>query len=84
MTKKTAEPPIKIVPGDGEEPMPVEIIERSIVEIAEAMKRIENTRLSRKALVILIHYNSKVPQRDIELVLQNLEYMDRIWLKQKR
>lgn len=78
-----AKSPIKIVPAEGNEPLPVQIIEDSIVEIARAMKAINNTRLTRKALVILIHHHSRISQKDIEVVLNNLELMESIWLKKK-
>ncbi|HEX8098125.1 MAG TPA: hypothetical protein VF507_08820 [Pyrinomonadaceae bacterium] len=75
---------VKIVPAQGEEPMAAEIIEQSIVEIADAMRRIERTRLTRDAIVTLIHAKSKVPKRDIEIVLNNLEGLERTWLKKRQ
>ncbi len=72
---------VKIVPADGDEPLPVEIIENSIVEIAQAMVKINSTRLTRKAIVTLIHANSKVNKGDIEIVLNNLDELERTWLK---
>lgn len=80
-TKKSA---VKLVPADGEDPMPVEIIEQSIVEIADAMRKINDTRLIRKAIVVLIHYRSKVSMRDIEIVLNNLEDLENDWLKKAK
>lgn len=67
---------------DGSE-VPAEIIAQSIVEIADAMKVLSRTRLSREAIITLIHARSKVGKRDIELVLNNLEALERIWLKPK-
>jgi len=73
--------PVVVKPGDGSEPIPAEIIENSIVEIAEAMRKIEKTRLTRRAIITLIHANSGVPKGQIELVLNNLDAMEKIWLK---
>jgi hypothetical protein len=75
---------VKLVPGDPNEPLPAEVIQESIVAIASAMRQIEATRLSRRALVTLIHDHSKVNRKDIELVLNNLEQLEVIWLKPKR
>lgn len=60
-----------------------EVIERSIEQIAASMRQLDSTRLSRKAIVTLIHANSKVNKRDIELVLNNLTYLEQEWLKPK-
>lgn len=53
----------------------------SIQAIAEAMKRINQTRLTRRALVVLIHDQSGVGKKDIELVLNNLDQLGKTWLK---
>ena len=74
-------PNVNIVPMDGEEPLPVNVIERAIVDIASAAKKIASTRLSQRALILLIHDVSKVGKRDIELVLNNLEQLEDLWLK---
>jgi hypothetical protein len=64
-----------------EEPIAAEIIADSIVQIAEGMRRINSTRLTRKAIVILIQSQSKVPRLDIEIVLNNLADLEKDWLK---
>lgn len=60
---------------------PFEEVAESILKISEAMKAIERTRLSRETIVTLIYSESKVPKRDIRLVLNNLNSFDRLWLK---
>lgn len=72
---------VNVVPAEGEDAQPVEIIEQSIVEIAQAMKKINSTRLTRRAIVTLIHANSRVNKGDIEIVLNNLDELERTWLK---
>jgi hypothetical protein len=74
--------PISIA-QDPNAPVPAEVIATSIEQIAAAMRQINSTRLTRKALVALIHDQSKLPKRDIELVLTNLEGLERDWLKPK-
>ena len=70
----------KIVQEEGQE-IPAEIIAQSIVKIAKSMEAIGKTRLTRKALVALIYDQSKISKRTIELVLNNLEAMEQVWLK---
>lgn len=65
------------------QPEPVEVIAESIIAISQAMKTICASRLSRKALVALIHDQSRIGKRDIEIVLNNLECLERDWLKPK-
>lgn len=74
---------VNVVQRENEEPIVAEVIADSIVAISDAMRRIENTRLTRAALITLIHANSKVPKRDIELVLNNLSELEATWLKSK-
>lgn len=82
MTTKKAEKVVNVVQSDP--PIAADIMAKAIVDIAEGFRRVENSRLSRKALVVLIQNHSKVPQRDIELVLNNLAQLDQIWLKPVR
>lgn len=65
-------------------PEPVEIIASGILTIASAMKAVNASRLSRKAIVGLIHLESKLPRRDIEIVLNNMDNLERLWLKPAR
>lgn len=68
---------------DEENPIPVEIIADAIVKISKAMQALNETRLTRRALVTLIHDSSKVSRRDIEIVLNNLDRLEDTWLKRK-
>lgn len=74
---------ISVVQRTGGEEVPAEVIAQSIADIAAAMKILSSTRLKRDAIVTLIHARSKVGKRDIELVLNNLEYLEAVWLKPK-
>lgn len=62
-------------------PVPAEVMEQAIVEIGKAMKRINETRLTRRAIVVLIHHHSKVALGTVELVLNNLDALEDTWLK---
>jgi len=68
---------------DEENPVPVEIIAESIEKIAKAMQIINSTRLTRRAIITLIHDHSKVSKKQIEVVLNNLDRLEEIWLKRK-
>lgn len=63
------------------DPEPVEVLAASILSISQAMTVIRQSRLNRKALVALIQHNSKLPMRTIEIVLNNLQDLERDWLK---
>lgn len=73
-------PTIKVVLNDIN-PEPVEIIAASILAISDSMTKINATRLSREAIVALIHDHSGLAKRDIRLVLNNLEALAQVWLK---
>lgn len=75
-------PAVKVVqPQPPAEPIPAEVIASAIVELAEGMRKLNETRLKRDAIVTLIARTSSVPRSTIELVLNNLEELERTWLK---
>lgn len=63
------------------EAVPAEIIASAIVQIGNAARAINSTRLSRKALVALIHDQSKVSKKTIDIVINNLADLEKDWLK---
>lgn len=73
-----------VQPEPPAEEVPVAIIATAIVEIAAAMKVLNETRLSRRAIVTLIHEQSTLPRRHIEIVLNNLDSLEETWLKPLR
>lgn len=60
---------------------PIEEVAVAITEMARAMRKLNSSRLKRDAIVTLICHKSKVARKTIEIVLNNLEYMDRDYLK---
>lgn len=68
---------------DETNPIPAELIAESIVAIGNAMRKINETRLTRRAIITLIHEDSKIGRRDIEIVLNNLDTLEGQWLKKK-
>jgi hypothetical protein len=73
-------PLVKQPPPPAQE-IPAEIIATSIVKIAEGMEAMRKTRLTRRCIVTLIHEQSKIARRDIEIVLNNLDQLETTWLK---
>lgn len=67
-------------------PLPADvaqIIEESIVQMADAMKRMASTRLSRKTLVVLLMHDTKLGMGTVEQVLDSLENLESKWLKKR-
>lgn len=63
--------------------VPAEVMAEAIVKISKAMEAISKTRLTRRAIVTLIHENSKISRCQIEIVLNNLDQLEKTWLKPK-
>jgi hypothetical protein len=77
MNRKT-----KIIQSE-EKPIAVEILAEEILKISQAMKKINESRLHRKAIIALIHDQSKLGKSHIAIVLNNLDGLERDWLKIK-
>lgn len=60
-----------------------DVLAEEIVKISAAMKQLNASRLSRDAIVALIHDNSKVSKGVIKIVLNNLDSLEATWLKKK-
>ena len=71
---------INVKQVENEEVAP-EVLAQSIEKIANAMKVFSESRLKRKTIITLIHAESKISKREIEVVLNNLEELGNIWLK---
>lgn len=79
---KNAAPAVKIVQKpEPAEQIPAEVIASAIVELAQGMRKLNETRLKRDAIVTLIARSSNVARSTIEIVLNNLEDLERAWLK---
>jgi hypothetical protein len=50
-------------------PEPLELIAKSIIEISDAFKKIETGPLKRKTIVLLLRDVTGLPQRDINAIL---------------
>lgn len=63
--------------------VPAEIIAQSIETIAAGMRKLNTTRLTRRALVLLIAEHSHVNRGDVIKVLDALDALEKTWLKPK-
>jgi len=50
-------------------PEPLELIAKSIIELAEAFKKIESSPLKRHTIILLLKDQTGLPQRDIIKIL---------------
>lgn len=73
---------IEVVKDEADE-IPFEVMERAIVEISESMKRITETRVSRKMLVVLLRDSTGLTKGTIESVLNGLDRIEQNYLKPK-
>jgi hypothetical protein len=62
-----------------DKPVAAEVIAQALVDISDGMKRLSNSGLKRKAVVALVHDQSKISKRAIEIVLNNLESLRADW-----
>ena len=65
---------IKIV-KNAEKPEPTEILAEAVIRISENLERLYRSGLNQKAVLTLVHDYTKVPKRDVELVLSSLAKM---------
>lgn len=64
-----------------ENPEPVELIAKAIIEVSDAFEKINQSRLTNKAIVLLLQDLCGLPQRDIKLVLHNAPLLKKYYLK---
>lgn len=69
------------VKTDEENPQPVEIIAQSIIDISNAFQKINESRLNRRALVLLIRDQTNLGMNEINLVLNIVPKLKDIYLK---
>ena len=72
---------IKVI-QDPEKEVPAEVLAQAIVDISAAMKKIANSRLKRRAIVVLVKDNtSGVSIGAIQAVMDSLENLEQTYLK---
>ena len=73
-----------VIKKDKEDPIPVEVMERAIVDLAAGFKRMKSSRLSEKAIILLVQHSAGttvVTQAQVKAVLDSAANLDRTFLK---
>lgn len=78
--KNSTTPPVKLV-QDPDEPMPTEVLAGHIRDLSASAKRLLNSGLNRRALLILLRDSSGVPMSSIDAVLDALPELERNYTK---
>ena len=69
---------------DQQNPEPVELLAKSIVQVAEASEKLLNAGLTRRAIVVLLQDgigSTKITKNQIRLVLENLPRLKAWYVK---
>lgn len=53
----------------------------AVAKVSRGMEVLTGSRLKRKAILLLLSHSSKIPQRDVDRVLQALSDLERDYLK---
>ncbi len=75
-------PEVRVVTND--EPLPIEILESSILDISKGMKAINKSRLKRDAIVLLISDVTRLSKSRVSIVLNALDQLEDLYLKPKK
>jgi hypothetical protein len=74
--------PAKIaITKDPQDPQPLEIMERAIVDVAEGARKLLGTRLNKRAVLTLLKDDTGLPKSTIERVLDSAAQLDKNFLK---
>jgi len=68
----TARQKVNVCVKDGEEPLHLEVLQNEIIKLANVGKQIEKSKLTQRAIILLLHDITKLPQRNIQYVLNAL------------
>lgn len=84
-----------VVKNDSENPLPTEVIAEAIVEISNAVKKLSNSRLKKRAILLLITDNCRpvssqrghsmkrnVGMKEVETVLDSIESLEKSYIKE--
>lgn len=81
MSKKTQQP--VTIKKDEQNPEPMEIIASAIIEVSEAVKKINNSRLQPRVIKLLIKDITGLSLTDIEKVLNAAASLENMFIKKK-
>ncbi len=75
---------IKVTHAPGDSVRVYAVMASAIEQISKSMKELSESRVSRNMIVTLIHANSRIGKKDIEIVLNNLESLEETWLNKRK
>lgn len=83
MKNNTTKPKPPIIKKDKDNPEPTEVIAKAIIEVAEAARKLNGSKLKRRAVVLLLKdmTGNSVSNRDIEMVLDCAAELDKRYIK---
>jgi len=67
---------IPVIVQDETAPIEKSVLAKAIVDISRAMQRIDKGGFGRETVAILVHHHSKVPLRDVRMVLEHLAWLE--------
>lgn len=70
-----------MVKQEPEKPVEVEVLAQAIVDIGKAAKRLAQSRLNRKAVIVLIAHDTGLGQGTIRTVLEGMESLESTYLR---
>lgn len=70
-----------VVKQDGEKPVEVEVLAAAIVEIGKAAKRLAQSSLNRKAVIVLLAHQTGIGQGVIKTVLDGISDLEATYLR---
>ncbi len=59
------------VKTDEQNPEPLELIAKAIIDVSDAFDKINKSQLQRRTVVLLLHDLTKIPKGQIEKILDN-------------
>jgi hypothetical protein len=68
---------IKVIKNQ-EKPEPTEVLAEAIIRMGEAADKLKSSGLNETAIIVLLHDATKLPKRDIKLVLDSMRKL-RSW-----
>lgn len=72
---------IKVVAINNEPMEPIEIIQNSIIALAQGMKKINESRLNEDVIVTLLSRSSNIPRGHVQSILRHLTQLEKLYLK---
>lgn len=66
---------------DPDQPVDKDVLAKAIVDVAEAMRRLQRSGLNKKAIVVLVSHDAKVPQGTVKVIMESLEFLAATYTK---